>query len=110
MLSVRIHEMKAAPHAGPAVPIELTSDYQVDPSLANYLDKPGPHCLEIGAGWNSRPGWLATDLNPPPGHDCIRLDATRSFDIPSESFDFVYSEHMIEHVSFDDGRNMLEEW
>lgn len=101
--------MKAVPHMGTAVPVELKDDYQVDPTLADYLAKPGPHCLEIGAGWNSRPGWLATDLNPPPGHDCIRLDATKSFEIPSESFDFVYSEHMIEHVSFEDGRNMLEE-
>jgi predicted SAM-dependent methyltransferase len=52
---------------------------------------------------------LAADLNPPPGRACIRLDATTSFEIPSESFDFVYSEHMIEHVSFEGGRNMLEE-
>ena len=87
----------------------LKGQEQIDPLLANYLGTPGPHCLELGAGWNSRPGWLSTDLNPPPGHPCIRLDATKSFDIPSDSFDFVYSEHMIEHISFEDGRNMLEE-
>ena len=89
--------------------VELKDPHQFDPALVNYLAEPGPHCLEIGAGWNGRPGWLATDLNPPPGLDCIRLDATKSFEIPSKSFDFIYSEHMIEHVSFEDGRNMLEE-
>jgi len=87
----------------------MKDQHQLDPTLAKYLAQPGPHCLEIGAGWNGRPGWLATDLNPPPKLPCIRLDATKSFEIPSESFDFVYSEHMIEHVSFEDGRNMLEE-
>jgi len=103
------HPMKAAPHTGAAVSAEFKDRHQLDPALADYLAKPGQHCLEIGAGWNGRPGWLATDLNPPPGLACIRLDATKSFEIPSESFDFVYSEHMIEHVSFEDGRSMLEE-
>jgi SAM-dependent methyltransferase len=46
---------------------------------------------------------------PAPWIPCMRLDASKTFEIPSESFDFVYSEHMIEHVSFEDGRNMLEE-
>ena len=89
--------------------VEIRDGHQLDPALVKYLAKPGPHCLEIGAGWNARPGWLATDLDPPPGYPCIRLDATKSFEIPSESFDFVYCEHMIEHVSFEEGRNMLEE-
>jgi len=91
------------------MPVKFKDRHQLDPALADYLAKPGPHRLEIGAGWNGRPGWLATDLSPPPGLACIRLDATKSFEIPSESFDFVYSEHMIEHVSFEDGRSMLEE-
>lgn len=46
---------------------------------------------------------------PAPRLACMRLDATKDFAIPSESFDFIYSEHMIEHISFEDGRNMLEE-
>ena len=91
------------------MPLEFKDQYQLDPTLANYLAQPGPHCLEIGAGWTPRPGWLVTDLDPSPDRVCIKLDATKSFEIPSASFDFVYSEHMIEHVSFEDGRNMLEE-
>jgi len=87
----------------------LINQQQLDPTLATYLAKPGPHCLEIGSAHYSKPGWLATDLNPPAGHTCIRLDASESFEIPSESFDFVYSEHMIEHISFEGGRHMLEE-
>src|SRR5215469_2654074 len=101
--------MKTAPYTGAAVPVKFKDQRQLDPTLATYLAKSGPHCLEIGAGWNSRPGWLATDLNPPAGYACIELDVSKAFEIPSESFDFVYSEHMIEHMSFEDGRNMLEE-
>jgi hypothetical protein len=78
------------------MPVKFKDRHQLDPALADYLAKPAPHCLEIGAGWNGRPGWLATDLSPPPGLACIRLDATKSFEVPSESFDFVYSEHMID--------------
>jgi len=101
--------MNVPRRAAAAAIAKFEDQKQPDPALANYLAKPGPHCLEIGAGWNTRPGWLTSDVNPPPGHACMRLDATQSFDIPSESFDYIYSEHMIEHVSFEDGRNMLEE-
>lgn len=90
-------------------PVGFVRDGQLDPALVTYLAEPGPYCLEVGAGWNTRPGWLATDLNPPADLACMKLDATKSFGIPSESFDFVYSEHMIEHISFQEGLNMLEE-
>jgi predicted SAM-dependent methyltransferase len=103
------HPVIAVPDPGNTAVEDFKDQYEVDPALAAYLALPGPRCLEIGAGWNARPGWLTTDLNPPPGHVCVGLDATKSFEIPSETFDFVYSEHMIEHVSFEDGRNMLEE-
>lgn len=83
-----------------------------DPLLVRYLAAPGPHRLEIGAGANAKPGWIATDINPgqgPADRPVIALDATRDFAIPSDVFDIVYSEHVIEHITFDDGRTMLEE-
>jgi predicted SAM-dependent methyltransferase/glycosyltransferase involved in cell wall biosynthesis len=91
------------------VPIEAKSETQLDPALTAYLGQPGPHCIEIGAGWNTRPGWLATDLNPPAGLTSMKLDASKPFAIPSDTFDYVYSEHMIEHVPLEDGLSMLEE-
>jgi predicted SAM-dependent methyltransferase len=80
--------------------------------LADYLRGPKPHRLEIGAGLSVKPGWLATDLNAKvnaSGAPIIALDVTKDFPIPSDSFDFIYAEHMIEHISFDDGQAMLEE-
>ena len=85
---------------------------EIDEAVAEYLRGPGPHKLEIGAGPNGKPGWLATDLNAgvaSNGARIIALDATKRFPIPTSSFDFIFTEHMIEHVNFDDGLSMLSE-
>lgn len=83
-----------------------------DQVLLEYLKSPGPHKLEIGVGPKPRKNWLSTDLHPQENADgasVIALDATKDFPIPSASFDFIYAEHMIEHISFEDGQNMLKE-
>jgi predicted SAM-dependent methyltransferase len=50
---------------------------------------------------------LNTDLVPGPG--VIYLDAGRPFPLPAETFDFVFSEHQIEHITLPKGRTMLRE-
>lgn len=80
--------------------------------VARYLGGQPPFRLEIGAGPNGKPGWLSTDLvagTSAQGTPIVALDAARPFPIPDDSFDYVYSEHMIEHIGFDDGLNMLGE-
>ena len=72
-----------------------------------YIANPGPKKLEIGACANLRPGWLSTDKDARPG--VMAMDATQAFPMGSEIFDFIYSEHMIEHISFNDGQQMLRE-
>jgi predicted SAM-dependent methyltransferase len=64
--------------------------------------------LHIGSGTYHEAGWLNSDLEPVSTRDIV-LDATRPFPLPSASFDFVYSEHMIEHVPYAAGRAMLTE-
>lgn len=65
-------------------------------------------CLELGAGGDrARAGWLTTDLNA--GAHAAELDAAKPFPLPSRSFDFVFSEHMIEHIPFDKGQLMLRQ-
>ena len=71
---------------------------------------PGPdgkRCLELGAGPKARRGWLATNLGG--NENVLPLDATKAFPIQDRSFDYVYSEHMIEHIPFEAGRSMLRE-
>ena len=73
----------------------------------SYLSGPGLNKLHIGCGGNNLPGWLNTDLWP--HGDQIYLDATKHFPFPSASFDYVYSEHMIEHIPWQSALHMLRE-
>ncbi len=73
-----------------------------------YLAAPGEKRLHMGCGHNRFPGWFNTDiLQDYP--DVAYLDATQSFRIPSNSFDCAFSEHMIEHIPWPAGQNMLRE-
>jgi len=63
--------------------------------------------MQIGCGPNLFEGWLNTDLNC---NDKIAyLNAGAKFPIESDSFDFVYSEHLFEHLKVEQQLNMLSE-
>ena len=64
--------------------------------------------LHIGCGGNLLPGWLNADYFPSDAQ-AMHLDATKKFSLPAASFDYVFSEHMIEHISYPDGLFMLKE-
>jgi predicted SAM-dependent methyltransferase len=65
--------------------------------IQNYLKQHSSRYLNIGADGNRPKGWLNVDLYPTFG--VVYLDATLMSPLPSESFDAVLCEHMIEHVS-----------
>ena len=64
--------------------------------------------LQIGCQLNVLPGWLNTDLIPLP-RGVVYMDATRRFPFPDQTFDYAFSEHMIEHVPLRSGCFMLRE-
>ncbi len=64
--------------------------------------------LQIGCQSHPFTGWLNVDLAPKNAETVI-MDATKSFPFPDESFDYVFSEHMIEHIPFKDGLFMFKE-
>jgi SAM-dependent methyltransferase len=64
--------------------------------------------LQLGAGPNALPGWLNTDIEPQ-GAGAIYLDATRPFPLPDATFDYVFSEHQIEHIEARHAFPMLRE-
>jgi predicted SAM-dependent methyltransferase len=75
--------------------------------VRNYFDHEASWKLHVGTGKNSLPGWLNTDYEPSPG--IAFLDATKPFPFDNNIFEYVYSEHMIEHISFEAGTSMLRE-
>jgi predicted SAM-dependent methyltransferase len=76
--------------------------------LADYLNKPGAKLLHMGCGRNRFDGWFNTDIlqdYPDVGY----VDAAQPFKMPSNLFDYAFSEHMIEHIPWPAGQNMLSE-
>ena len=63
--------------------------------------------LHLGCGTNLLEGWLNTDII---AHSSIMaLDASRPFPIDDRSLDFIFSEHMFEHLTYESGKTMLSE-
>ena len=76
--------------------------------ISAYLRVAASPKLQIGAGYNLLSGWLNTTLYPF-AKGTAYLDASQRFPIPSASFDYVFSEHVIEHLEFEEGAMMLSE-
>jgi predicted SAM-dependent methyltransferase len=83
------------------------SRHQASAAINTYLKDHSIRKLQLGAGPNSIPGWLNTDIEPAKGQ--AHLDATKRFPLPDGSFRYIFSEHLIEHLSPEDGLNMLRE-
>jgi predicted SAM-dependent methyltransferase len=76
--------------------------------IARYLSTHHVCMLQIGAGMNVLSGWLNADLEPlRPG--VIYMDAAGRFPFPDRSLDYIFSEHLIEHLPYEGGLNMLRE-
>lgn len=105
--------------------------------VSDYLASHPVRKLQIGCGGNILSGWLNSDLNPVrsmgvyianhqedhasegngaheqatphPLRDIIFLDATRQLPFADDIFDYVFSEHMIEHIGYSDAMGLLKE-
>jgi predicted SAM-dependent methyltransferase len=66
--------------------------------------------LQLGTGSNVYDGWLNTDIaDYKRENEVVYLDARKRFPLPDGAFDFVFSEHMIEHLTYFDGLHCLRE-
>jgi len=64
--------------------------------------------VNIGCGPRPKPGWLNLDIDARAG-GVVYADATRALPLPSAAADFVYSEHMIEHIPLSAAIALLHE-
>ena len=76
--------------------------------VRKYLNTHEVRKLHIGCGGHTLHGWLNTDLFPELP-TIARLDATQPFPFQDEVFDYIFTEHMIEHISYPQALHMLRE-
>ena len=81
---------------------------QRDGIIETYLKSHQQKMLQIGAQGSPISGWLNADIEPRTA-DTIYMDATEHFPFKSDTLDFIFTEHMVEHITFDQGAFMLKE-
>jgi len=84
--------------------------------IKSYLAKNEVRKVHVGCGANILNGWLNLDywsrwkiysyVQPV---SVSHIDATGAFPFKNDEIDYVFSEHMIEHITFPQGMNMLAE-
>lgn len=76
--------------------------------ISAYRERYAVRKLHMGAGPSRLTGWLDTDLAP-----CLDsimyLDVREPFPFADSSFRYVFSEHLIEHLTYAEGQHMLKE-
>ncbi len=76
--------------------------------LKNYLAASGINKLQLGSSSTVPEGWLGTDIAPQSDR-VVYLDATKPYPFDDDTFDYVHSEHLIEHLTWHEGLFMLRE-
>lgn len=62
--------------------------------------------LHVGSGPVLLQGWINIDNQPYPGVDHV-IDVTKG--VPFEGLEFIFAEHFIEHLAYDDAMTFLRE-
>lgn len=76
-------------------------------AITSYLESHAVRKLQLGAGINVLDGWFNTDVSPKAG--VFFLDSARPFPFKDATFHYIFSEHHIEHLSYDQGLFTLHE-
>lgn len=77
-------------------------------SFKLYLKTHNIKKLQIGCGKNILDGWLNTDLNPTT-YNVLSLDAKKKFPFANNTFDYIFFEHLLEHLEYHEGVKLIQE-
>ena len=75
--------------------------------ITGYIKTAEVKKLHLGASHNYLDGWLNTDVVP--GSRMVYLDVTTRFPLDDNTVDYVFAEHLIEHMDYEDALTMLRE-
>lgn len=76
--------------------------------MKRYLASNEMRKLIVGAGRTFKDDWLCSDIKPKSAN-VMYLNAAKKFPFDDNTFDYIYTEHMIEHISWAAGMLMLKE-
>jgi predicted SAM-dependent methyltransferase len=76
-------------------------------TIETYLRDHPIRKVQLGAGASRLKGWLNTDIEP--GDGLAYLDATKPFPFDDGAIHYIFSEHVIEHLNYDEGKAMIAE-
>jgi predicted SAM-dependent methyltransferase len=79
-----------------------------DDIISEYISSHQRRRLHLGAGRMYMKGWLNTDLSGN-GLNFAKIDVTKPFPLPDSCIDFIYTEHMVEHLEYKFFVHMLSE-
>lgn len=77
--------------------------------IGKYLKHTKEPKLQIGFGKNPLEGWLNTGISLKECYRGTYMDAGKPFPLPDNTFNFIYSEHLFEHLTYRQAQNMLKE-
>jgi len=87
---------------------QLRQSYRAREIISAYLREHSLRKLHLGAGGIVLDGWLNVDVAPQ--HPRVaHLDAAAPWPLDAGGFDYVYSEHMLEHLDLGEQARMLGE-
>ena len=75
--------------------------------IREYFNTHTVRKLQLGAGLNNPDGWLNSDIEPTKTQ--IYLDAVGPYPFADGSFHYIFAEHLIEHLTWENGLAMLKE-
>ena len=76
-------------------------------TIEKYFQANSVRKLQLGAGGTAPTGWLNSDIEP--SKEEIYLDAAGRYPFVDASFQYIFAEHVIEHIPWEAGLRMLKE-
>ena len=77
--------------------------------VRKYLRNTQEPKLQIGSGTNPLQDWLNTGISLRESWTGVYMDVGKPFPLPDDTFDYVFSEHVFEHLTYSQAMNMLKE-